>query len=158
MPAIVVSHDEDYAKLCRVSRRGIVSPILPANSLCSVNALNYYSPMIFKSIGFSGTSTSLLATGVYGVVKTIFTLIFITWFVDTWGRRPALLVGGAISFLAMVYLGTYSCISHSFDKTAPLDAGAYFAITFIYVYAASYSFSWNAIVRPIPHFLTLSPN
>ncbi|KAI1875937.1 uncharacterized protein JN550_001433 [Neoarthrinium moseri] len=114
-------------------------------NFAGVNALNYSSPSIFKSIGFTGTSTGLLATGVYGIIKTIFTLVFIMWLVDAWGRRPALLTGGSISFFCMFYLGSYSYVSHSFDGLASKDAGAYVAIIAIYIYAASYSFSWNAM-------------
>ncbi|KAH8890685.1 MFS quinate transporter QutD [Thozetella sp. PMI_491] len=114
-------------------------------NFAGVNALNYYSPMIFQSIGFTGTSTGLLATGVYGIIKAVVTLVFITWFVDTWGRRPALFVGGMISCFAMLFLGTYSAIAGSFTHTPPKDAGAYFAIIMIYIYAAAYAFSWNAM-------------
>lgn len=32
-----------------------------------INAINYYSPTIFKSLGIVGDSTSLLTTGVYGI-------------------------------------------------------------------------------------------
>lgn len=36
-----------------------------------INAINYYSPTIFKSIGITGTSTSLLTTGVFGKFEPI---------------------------------------------------------------------------------------
>lgn len=110
-----------------------------------MNALNYFSPLIFENIGFTGTSTSLLATGVYGLVKAFFTMGFILFLVDTWGRRPALLTGGSISVAAMFYLGAYSKLSGSFSGDASRDSGAYVAIVMVYTYAASYAFSWNAI-------------
>jgi hypothetical protein len=40
-----------------------------------IKAIGYYSPTIFKSIGIMGTNTSLLTTGIFGVVKTVFTVI-----------------------------------------------------------------------------------
>lgn len=110
-----------------------------------MNALNYYSPQIFKSIGFSGTSTSLLATGVYGLIKAFTTLLFINWFVDRWGRRPALLYGSIISVVAMFYLGSYSKVSGSFDGTAPRDGGSYIGIIMVYIYAAAYGKSTTAV-------------
>jgi len=34
-----------------------------------INAINYYSPTIFKSIGVTGTNTGLFTTGIFGVIK-----------------------------------------------------------------------------------------
>jgi len=45
-----------------------------------INAINYYSPTIFKSIGITGTNTGLFTTGIFGVIKTTFTLIWIFLF------------------------------------------------------------------------------
>jgi hypothetical protein len=36
-----------------------------------INAINYYSPTVFKSIGVSGTNTGFLTTGIFGVVKMV---------------------------------------------------------------------------------------
>jgi len=38
-----------------------------------INAVNYYSPTVFKAIGISGTSSGFLTTGIFGVVKTVIT-------------------------------------------------------------------------------------
>lgn len=111
----------------------------------SINALNYYSPTIFASIGISGTSVGLLATGVYGIVKMVVTLIFMAFLVDRLGRRPALLVGAVGSCAAMYYLAGYSKISGSFDHTPPRDSGANAAVAMVYIYAVFYAFSWNGI-------------
>lgn len=43
--------------------------------MTGTNAINYFAPSIFASIGLAGTSSSLLATGVYGIVKII-TVLF----------------------------------------------------------------------------------
>lgn len=40
-----------------------------------INAINYYSPTVFKSIGITGTNTSFLTTGIFGVVKTVVTFV-----------------------------------------------------------------------------------
>jgi hypothetical protein len=50
-------------------------------------AVNYYSPIIFEQLGFSGTQNSLFATGIYGTCKFVFTLIFGFFIVDRVGRR-----------------------------------------------------------------------
>lgn len=40
-----------------------------------INAINYYSPIIFKSIGITGLNTELFTTGLFGVVKTTLTYV-----------------------------------------------------------------------------------
>lgn len=113
--------------------------------LPSVNALNYYSNTILENIGFSGSSVSLLATGIYGIIKFCVTLLYMLFFVDRTGRRSALLVGAVGAGIAMFYLGAYTKISGSFDHSVPQDGGARAALAMIYVFAIFYGFSWNGI-------------
>jgi hypothetical protein len=100
---------------------------------------NYYSATLLGNIGFKGTSVSLLATGVYGLEKAFVTLIFMTFFVDTIGRRKALLCGSIGAALGMFYLGIYTSVSDSFVKTPPKDAGAYFGLVAFYWYTFHYA-------------------
>lgn len=113
--------------------------------LCSINAINYYSPTIFKSIGFTGTSVGLLATGIFGIVKMVATMLYAFVLIDKFGRRPLLIIGGVGAGLAMFYLAGYSKISGSFDHVQPQGAGARCAVAMVYVYALFYGFSWNGI-------------
>ncbi|CRG86998.1 putative quinate permease [Talaromyces islandicus] len=129
-----------------VRSRIIISVLMMLlQNLTGINAINYYSPTIFKSIGFTGTSVGLLATGVYGLVKMVTTIVFMVFIVDKLGRRPALLVGAVGAAVAMLYLGIYSELSDSFDKVPAKDSGANTAVAMIYIYAIFYGFSWNGI-------------
>ncbi|KAJ3533336.1 hypothetical protein NM208_g6030 [Fusarium decemcellulare] len=110
-----------------------------------INAINYYSPTIFKSIGFTGTSVGLLATGIFGIVKMAATMLYAMLLVDKLGRRPLLLIGGVGSGLAMFYLAGYSKVSGSFEHIPPMDAGAKTAVAMVYIYAIFYGMSWNGI-------------
>ncbi len=47
-----------------------------------INAINYYSPTVCKSIGITGLNTSLFTTGLFGVVKTVFTIIYLVFLID----------------------------------------------------------------------------
>jgi MFS family permease len=84
------------------------SPFCQCNTyllfLPGINAINYYSPTIFKSLGVNGTSTGLFSTGIYGVVKTVCTLIFCFFVVDRVPRRRLLMVGAIGGALSMVRL------------------------------------------------------
>merc|ERR1711939_990130 len=86
-----------------------------------INALNYYSPTIIKSIGFTGTNVSLLPTGIYGIVKAAATAVFMIVGVDRLGRRRALLIGSAGAAFALYYIAGYSSISGSFEAAPPRD-------------------------------------
>lgn len=73
------------------------------------------------------------------------TLIFMAFFVDTVGRRPALLVGAVGAAFAMFYLAVYAKLSHSIETPPPRNAAANGAVAMIYIYAFFYAFSWNGI-------------
>jgi hypothetical protein len=100
---------------------------------------------LIANIGFSGTSVSLLATGVYGLEKAIVTLIFMTFFVDTIGRRKALLFGSIGAGSGMLYLGIYTKLANTFNTPPPKDAGAIFGLVAVYWYTLHYAYSWNGI-------------
>ncbi|KAL1616740.1 hypothetical protein SLS56_011306 [Neofusicoccum ribis] len=128
------------------NRAALAMAMMMFQNLTGINAINYYSPTILESLGYSGTSVNLLATGVYGIVKMITTLIFMLFFVDRFGRRPALLVGATGAGVAMFYLAGYSKLSGSFTSSSvPRDSGANAALAMIYVYAVFYGFSWNGV-------------
>ncbi|KAH7142029.1 hypothetical protein EDB81DRAFT_760862 [Dactylonectria macrodidyma] len=58
-------------------------------NMSGINALNYYSPSIFQSIGFTGTRFGLLATGIFGIVKASATGFYMIWGVDALGQLPS---------------------------------------------------------------------
>jgi hypothetical protein len=68
------------------------------------NSINYYAPDIFKSIGITGSSASLLASGVYGLVKIVATALFMIFGVERAGRKKYFFFGalGMGFFLMMI--------------------------------------------------------
>jgi MFS family permease len=66
-----------------------------------INAINYYSPTVFASIGITGTNTSFLTTGLFGVVKTCLTLVWLFFLIDRLGRRNLLMIGSAGGSICM---------------------------------------------------------
>lgn len=56
------------------------------------NSINYYSQQIFKSIGLSGTSAELFATGIDGVVRVTMTALIMMLAVEQLGRKWCLQV------------------------------------------------------------------
>jgi sugar porter (SP) family MFS transporter len=109
-----------------------------------INAINYYSPTIFKSIGITGTSTSLFTTGIFGCIKTAMTIIWLLWLVDSFGRRKLLIVGSLGGGLAMYAVGAYIAIAKPAQHpSSTLSSGGKAAIAFFYIWTAFYSPTWN---------------
>lgn len=77
------------------------------HKLTGTDSLNYFAPQIFTMIGVPEGSSSLLTTGVYGVVKLAATIIYVGFIVDRVGRRLPLMIGATIQATAMMYIGLY---------------------------------------------------
>jgi len=110
-----------------------------------INAINYYSPTVFRSIGITGTNTGFLTTGIFGVVKTAITVVWILWLVDLVGRRRMLFIGAAGGSLCMWFIGAYIKIADpaSNQNGGTLSSGGIAAIFFFYLWTAFYTPSWN---------------
>ena len=113
-----------------------------------INAINYYSPTVFASIGITGTNTGFLTTGLFGVVKTVVTLVWITVLIDQLGRRKLLIIGAAGGSFCMWVIAIYIKIAgtHTTSNTATqasLTPGGIAAIVFFYLWTACYTPTWN---------------
>jgi SP family xylose:H+ symportor-like MFS transporter len=102
--------------------------------LTGINAILYYAPEIFKSLG-SSTDASLLETSMLGVVNLIFTLISI-YFVDKMGRKPLLYIGSIGMSVALLAVGTFIYFNSVGNWVLP----------FLLLFMASFSISWGPIV------------
>ncbi|KAF4623999.1 hypothetical protein G7Y89_g14175 [Cudoniella acicularis] len=109
-----------------------------------INAINYYSPTVFKSLGIVGTNTSLFTTGLFGVVKTVFTLIYLAFLIDQYGRRRLLMIGAIGGSLCLWYVGAYIAIADPGANTSGvLSPAGTSAVFFFYLWTAFYSPTWN---------------
>ena len=102
--------------------------------LTGINAILYYAPEIFKSLG-SSTDVSLLETSTLGVVNLIFTLLAIKW-VDKMGRKPLLYIGSLGMTIALAAVGLFIYY----------DALGNWVLPFLLLFMASFSISWGPIV------------
>ncbi|KAH8804868.1 MFS sugar transporter-like protein [Xylogone sp. PMI_703] len=119
------------------------------------NSINYYSPQIFASIGLKGQTAGLFATGIYGVVKVVFTALGLLLATEQIGRKYSLMIGAAGQAFAMFYIGIHGAVS---PETAGqgLTGASVFAIVSVYLFVVFYSFGWG----PVPFVLAAecSPN
>ncbi|KAF2431288.1 MFS quinate transporter QutD [Tothia fuscella] len=111
-----------------------------------INAINYYSPTVFASLGITGTNTGFLTTGIFGVVKTTLTLVWLLFLIDRLGRRRLLMAGAIGGSLCMWFIGAYiklAGVQSAKKADAKLSSGGIAAIFFFYLWTAFYTPSWN---------------
>nr|QFR37101.1 MFS transporter [Cyberlindnera americana] len=113
----------------------------------AVNAVNYYSPKIFQTMGISSEESSLLSTGVFGIIKAICCLIWSICIVDSFGRRTCSIFGLTLCSLCFWYIGAYIKVSDVAARLAAgdtkIDGGGKGALALFYIWTIGYAFSWS---------------
>ncbi|KAL8279764.1 hypothetical protein RQP46_007859 [Phenoliferia psychrophenolica] len=99
------------------------------------NSILYYGPTIFATIGYK-SSGSLLASGLFGVIKVICMPIFMCFFVDRFSRRTLLQAG---NFFRMVCLCAFAGLTSKHIVAGSTQAQA--AAAMLYMFIVFYSFS-----------------
>lgn len=114
------------------------------------NSVNYYAPQIFESIGFTGTKQSLLASGVYGIVKLVATTIFIFFGVETLGRKKSFFISamgmGILFYIIGAILKTHPpppTVAGAPPPSPPPASQAMAAM--LYIYVCFYSMGWGPL-------------
>ncbi|KAF4593429.1 hypothetical protein EYR38_009143 [Pleurotus pulmonarius] len=95
-----------------LSRFVIAFTIFLLQQWAGQNSVGYYAPQIFESIGYTGNKNSLLASGIYGVIKVVATAIFVFFFVELLGRKLSL-------FISAIGMGSLFFIIGAILKTHP---------------------------------------
>ncbi|KAK2758591.1 quinate permease [Colletotrichum kahawae] len=108
-----------------------------------INAINYYSPTIFSSIGIDSNTVNLM-TGIFGVIKAVMTFVWLLFLVDQLGRRKLLLIGAITGSICMWVIGAYVCVVEPTKNPQDhLTGSGYAAIVFFYLWTAVYTPTWN---------------
>ncbi len=98
-----------------------------------INAVLYYAPEIFKTMGGS-TDSAMLQTVIVGGINLLFTLVAI-FTVDRYGRKSLMLIGGVGMALAMAGLGfSFYCRWHWMTT-----------LLFMLFYVACFAMSWGPV-------------
>jgi SP family arabinose:H+ symporter-like MFS transporter len=86
-------------------RRALVIGVVLAMicQFCGINAIMYYAPEIFKSLG-AGSDAAFSQTVFIGAVNLVFTFVAV-WWVDRVGRKALLFVGSAVQVIALTAVG-----------------------------------------------------
>ena len=86
----------------------------------------------------------MFTTGIFGVVKTVVTFVWLLYLIDRVGRRMLLLVGAAGGSVCLWIVGAYIKIAQP-DKNVKthMDGGGIAAMFFFYLWTVFYTPTWN---------------
>ncbi|KAK1467991.1 sugar transporter [Colletotrichum cuscutae] len=131
-----------------LNRRLVIACLLQLiQQFTGINAIIYYSPTIFRNIGLSDNSVDLLATGVVGVIN-FFSTIPAIMFMDRWGRKKVLLIGGVGMGVSQLIVGTLYAVYQ--DSWGSNKSAGWAAAFFIWAYIANFAFSIGCVNWIVP--------
>ncbi|KAF4594331.1 hypothetical protein EYR40_009134 [Pleurotus pulmonarius] len=134
-----------------LSRFVIAFTIFLLQQWAGQNSVGYYAPQIFESIGYTGNKNSLLASGIYGVIKVVATAIFVFFFVELLGRKLSLFISaigmGSLFFIIGAILKTHP--PPKLDPNAltipPPPPASQAMAAMMYIYVCFYSMGWGPL-------------
>ncbi|KAK0456788.1 general substrate transporter [Armillaria borealis] len=108
-----------------------------------VNAILYYAPSIFKSLGLTGSTISLLATGVVGIAMFLATIPAVL-FIDQLGRKPVLVSGAFLMATCHFIVAILTSQFHdSWPSFIAISAAGWVACVFVWIFAMGFGYSWG---------------
>ncbi|PYH65264.1 sugar porter family MFS transporter [Aspergillus vadensis CBS 113365] len=144
-------HAAQYISLvttwARFKRLAIGCCIMFFQQFMGCNAIIYYAPTIFAQLGLDGNTSSLLATGVYGIINCLSTLPAL-FLIDKVGRRVLLMSGATGTCISLVIVGAIIG-AYGSDLIHHRSAG-WAGIAFIYIYDINFSYSFAPIGWVLP--------
>ncbi|KDN44944.1 general substrate transporter [Tilletiaria anomala UBC 951] len=110
----------------------------------AINAINYYSPTIIKSFGITGLNSSLISTGIFGVIKTAAAFVWLLLLIDQFGRRRIFITGSIGCGLMLWWMAIYLAAApkNSF-ATGELTPGSRSMLAAFYIWTVFYGSTWN---------------
>jgi len=118
----------------------------------------YYAVFLFQQAGLEGTSASLLANGIQGVVLNVFTLPNM-YYMDKWGRRKPMIIGGIGMGISMMIIGVvmkttgnpvYNTLTQKTNFEFASDAASRTTIAFVYIYVMMFALTWACVAWVYP--------
>ncbi|WP_079710696.1 sugar porter family MFS transporter [Paraliobacillus ryukyuensis] len=106
------------------------------NQVIGMNAVTYYGPDIFRSIGFEN-NTEFLATSIIGSVQVVFTIVGI-FLIDSLGRKKLMAIGSALMAIFMGLIGSVFFFN-------PANAGI-----LLIIFIAGFTAAFCVSMGPIP--------
>ncbi|KAL2623571.1 hypothetical protein R1flu_003776 [Riccia fluitans] len=114
-----------------------------------INAIMFYAPVLFKTIGFKNDA-SLYSAVITGAVNVVATLVSIAT-VDRYGRKILFFEGGIQMIICQVLIGVILKFKLPLDINGELPKGwAAAVVVLICVYVAAFAWSWGPLGWLVP--------
>ncbi|KAI5357700.1 Putative major facilitator, sugar transporter, major facilitator superfamily [Septoria linicola] len=107
-----------------------------------IDSIIYYAPIIFQNLGLTSTSTSLLATGITGVINVAVTIPAIM-VLDRFGRKTLGISSSIGMFFCQLSVGIIvATCGH--DWPGHVAAG-WVAVVFVWLYIVNFAYGWGPV-------------
>lgn len=117
--------------------------------LTGINAIMFYAPVLFKTIGFTDDA-SLYSAVITGGVNVLATFVSIAA-VDKFGRRKLFLEAGVQMFISQVVIGTILGVKFGVQGTGNIDKlSAVAVVVVICIYVSAFAWSWGPLGWLVP--------
>ncbi|VUC31216.1 unnamed protein product [Clonostachys rosea] len=121
--------------------------IVAMGQLSGSQVIQNFQSIFYETVGFTG-KTSLLISGIYGMMGIIGQIIYLTVVADRWPRVRTLWIG---SVLLSVMIAVCMALSAQYGSAdSQNENGARGAIAMIFLYSALYAVFFNAMVWVVP--------
>ncbi|CAI6034548.1 unnamed protein product [Clonostachys chloroleuca] len=121
--------------------------IVAMGQLSGSQVIQNFQSIFYETVGFTG-KTSLLISGIYGMMGIMGQIIYLTVVADRWPRVRTLWIG---SVLLSVMIAVCMALSARYgSKDSQNENGARGAIAMIFLYSALYAVFFNAMVWVVP--------
>ncbi|PLB45815.1 sugar transporter [Aspergillus steynii IBT 23096] len=130
-----------------VGRTSLGIFLMSFQQLTGIDVVLYYAPILFRQAGFTSEKASFLSSGVTGIVMLVCTIPAQIW-IDRWGRRMPLVIGGLIMSICFIVTGSlYAKFGEITEDAVSLSSKAaqWVVIVLIYIFVANFSWSWAVV-------------
>lgn len=138
----MVSYAQIFQDRDKFKRVALASLVMFFQQWSGIDSIIYYAPVIFSSLGLTSSTSSLLATGITGVLNVLTTVPAIL-VLDKVGRKPLLLVGALGMLSTMLVVGVVA--SQFQDRWADHAAAGWAAVVMIWLYIVNFAYSWGPV-------------
>lgn len=117
--------------------------------LTGINAIMFYAPVLFSTLGF-GADASLYSAVITGAVNVLATLVSVAA-VDRYGRRFLFIEAGFQMFISQVLIGVILGVKFGLHGTGNIDNGsAIIVVVIICIYVSAFAWSWGPLGWLVP--------